>query len=258
MATPESSVPSLRSLVDRLGNAAYELDDELKTGAADSTELTRASKIGLGYYDTSEGEIPLYNSKSILFTAARSLDSERHQKPLRPHLFTVRFDIITQHEVIPPAIDRLIDPELIYDLPFGTLGDVHTQQSITYTVDADNDDIDVTRDIGYTLWSYDNDTLYDVSETDDSAQFEHVPLPHEHTTLHVVRRQSHERIDDLATRIPYEIIYSDMTDGIVNANFYNELVAAREAEATLSILALIHSLKTGKSIPNILENIPEI
>lgn len=258
MTTPESPVPRLQSLVDRMTHAAYEMDYDFRGGAADGTELTRSSKVCLGFYDDDESKQPLYDTRSVFFSAARPVEPARSRKPLRPHLFTVRFDAITQLPATPNALRQLIDPELLDGLPTGTLGDFNAQQALEYTVDAsDYDGVDIRRNITYTLWSAETDQLHHVAETDDAHNFEKIPLPHENTEIVVVRRQSQEQIDDVTARIPYELVYDNMIDGIAGSVFHNELAAAREAEATLSILALVHSLKTGKSIPNILENPPQ-
>lgn len=256
MTTPESSVPSLSSLVDRLTTAAYDLDNGFKTGQSDSTVIKRMSKFCVALAD--EDDKPLYNKHTLSFTATRDALEERRRKPLRPHLFVVKFSATTQLSEIPKALEKDIDVHLLDDvLLCGEIGDFTERQAIKYTIDASEGDVDIQRNISYTLTADKHIRIHNVAETDDSAQYEYIPLPHEQTTLNIMRRQERERIDDLAVRIPYEIAYGDMIDGVGNSVFFNELSAGREAEATLSILALVGCLKSGASIPNILETIPE-
>lgn len=256
MGTPESSPPSLSSLVDQLTNIAYELDEDFKTGMSDSTDLKRATKFCVALAD--EDDTPLYNKRSLTFTATREALERKRHKPLRPHLFVVKFRTTTQLSDIPDALKHTVDHTLVENLCLlGEVGDFTERQTVKYTVDASDGDVDITRNISYNLLADRHINIHHVAEADDSTQYEHVPLPHEQSTLHIMHRQQHEQIDDIAARIPYELTYSDMIDGVGNSEFFNELAAAREAEATLAILALVRSLKSGKALPNVLEAIPE-
>lgn len=256
MTIQESSVPSLASLIDQLTNTAYDLDNDFKAGHSDSTVLKRTSKFCVGFAD--EDNKPLYDKHSLSLSAAREALEERRRKPLRPHLFVIKFSITSQLSDIPKALQKDIDVSLLDDILLsGELGDFTERRAIKYVVDTSEGDVDIARNITYTLNADKHIQIHHVAETDDSSRYEHIPLPHEQTTLHIMRRQHREQIDDIAARIPYELAYSDMIDGVGNSEFFNELAADREAEATLSILSLARCLKNGTSFPNILDTIPE-
>ncbi|MNQ90411.1 hypothetical protein D3C85_1057530 [compost metagenome] len=219
-------------------------------------EYVKSSKTYQGHYDNDEEEERLYNQRSISLAAERSFDEKKRRKVIRPHLFVVRFDMQTQLSQIPDALHPLISDEVREYNTLSTLGDYRSLQSIEYSIEDSNGDIDISRNISYLLQTRDHDIVHEASETDEKDTFEHVPLQHESSTLHIARRPEQERIEDVTDRIPYELVYDDLFDGIGNSIFYNEFVAARNADSTLSILALIHSIKTGSSIPDILHSEP--
>ncbi len=250
------SQPSLASLAAQLTSTSYELDHDFRTGKSDAMEYVKSSKTYQGHYDNDEEEERLYNQRSISLTAERSFDDKKRRKVIRPHLFVVHFDTQMQLKHPPEALHPFINDEVRESNTLSILGDYKSLQSIEYSIEDSDGDIDISRNISYLLQTRDNDIIHEASETDEKDSFEHVPLRHESATLHIARRPEQEHIDDITERIPYELIYDDLFDGISNSIFYNEFVAARNTDSTLSILALIHSIKTGSSIPDILHSEP--
>lgn len=250
------NTPELQALVRHLTLAAYTMDADFRHGYSHATEHIKSSKYLRGLIDPGDETVqPIYDQQSIYFSAERDFTIEPSKKITQPKSFTVRYDMETQIEELPPALRNYLKPDDIELYDSVEFGDLNTLQTVEYKIDND-DMIDISRNISYMLRDGDQDIIYSTSETDETGKFEFVHLAHEQQTLVVNKVIHEEKIHDEIDQIPFYIKFDDMFSSMESSSFYNELVQARDTEASICILALIKSLKKGSPIPDILYNTP--
>lgn len=253
-----NDAPDYSHLFRELTNYAYRRDGEFRTGHNDIFEDHRISKIFKDVTETPSGHFTeVYDQKEIYFTASRSHHSERKSKKVpKPDNFTVKLDITTQLDKLPPQLLGQIDPELVDVYDPIDFGELHSTHSIEYGISKDDLEPEISRNLKYTLADSDNTTLYSVSESDESNKPELIDVPTESSLLLVYKPIQHEAQPDPLDRLRSNIAFDEIIDGS-NVELFDNLIAARNVESTLSILALIRCLNSGSPIPNLFESIPE-
>lgn len=224
---------------------------EFRRGLSDAMMVIRSSRQCVGILDEEEDNPrKIYDEKAVTFSAEREA-YDKPSKPLPPNLFTARLDVVTQINTLPASLLRYFDDETIARFEDTEPGDLNTIQSIEYTVQRASEDVDITRNMSYTLRE-DEDIMYMISETDETDKYERVPLAHEKHTLLVARKVKEESVADAADQVQYNALFDSIFfDAKAHSDFYPEFLAARDTEAAIAILGMIKSLKTGSKIPTI-------
>lgn len=246
----QKQAPSLESLVAQLSSFALERDSAFRRGDSDAVSINKESRrcVGLVYDDAKEREIAIYNKQKISFTAERTDYETRSKKPKPPTYFNVRLDTVTQIDKLPPSLQHYFDEEAKQNYEETEPGDLSVLHAVEYVVKRDDDGvIDITRNMIYNLRDG-SDIIFYVDEAGAPDQYELVEVPTEQNDLHVGRIIPEEKVSDEAERVSYHAHYEQTISQFKHLEHAAQLSETSDADATIAILALMNSLKTGKSL----------
>ena len=249
MNSPEHISPA--SLFAQMSSLAYERNEEFRRGAQDSCKLSIETEIDAEStaIDNLGNIVPLLNKKSVSFRAERTDAPVRRNKVPLPTAFDIVYADQVHLNSLPEAVAPHLGQDVLDEYIVCNPGDIQRIHGVTYRIENDGGDIDITRNVTYTLQGL-YGPIYEIGEIDESPDsVQWVPVAHEQKSLRIERRVIPEQVEDQLEQLPYDATFDDFRDGLSNSSFYNELVALREQEATLCISALLRCLTHGRRIP---------
>lgn len=190
-------------------------------------------------------KIPLYDERVLTFRASRTVDDDDGTGGSTA--FVMRQEIITQLNELPKPLYPLLDQEMIEQYGMTEQGDLNVVTYVQYTVDDDEGEVRIDRNIGYTLRDIE-EPIFASSELLGQPKPEAVPIAYTQQTLLVFPPIKQDAATDSIEQISYDAMFNEIFNG-ENHLFYGEFNERRDDDVTLALLALLKCIKGRHVLP---------
>lgn len=246
-----SSPPTPEQLFSRLTSVAYRHDFEFARSQTDAMDIERKARKIVGRVEVGDDDdttLPIYNEKIIRFSAEREGPKKKFERVRPPIGFTIQQEIIKQVNQVPGAIRSRLDPEIVEVHEYSEPGDLNVVNFVHYSVLREDGDISINRNIGYKLRNID-EVMYESSELIGQPEPQLIPIAHRQKTIRHFAPIQEEAVEDKIEQVSYDAIFNQFSDGIESAEFWSHVSATRDADAAISILALVKHLSAHSTLP---------